>query len=176
MTFCKEKTKGYKDDLQTTTHPVSGLCQDTDMAEEILDGITYGKGACFVRQLLMRIGIDTFLQGCKSYFAQYCWRNTTLDDFIKCMQQEHEPNSNSLTEFSNKWLTFKGVNSFTFTVTDTQLTLTQGFMEFADHEIKEQMVNVLAILSEDFQEKYLFENVLISGENPDTVIEIPPEH
>jgi len=49
-------------------------------------------------------------------------------------------------------------------------------MEFADHEIKEQMVNVLAILSEDFQEKYLFENVLISGENPDTVIEIPPEH
>ena len=91
MTFCKEKTKGYKDDLQATTHPISSYCKDTDDAEEILDGITYGKGACFVRQLVMRIGIETFIAGCKLYFAEYCWKNTVLDDFLRCMQQAYQP-------------------------------------------------------------------------------------
>ena len=49
MTFCKEKTKGYKDDLAPTTHPIEAVLESSDLAEEILDGITYGKGACFVR-------------------------------------------------------------------------------------------------------------------------------
>ena len=38
------------------------------------------------------------------------------------------------------------------------------------------MVNILAVLSEDFTSTYLFENVLISGESTETVIEIPEEH
>ena len=43
-------------------------------------------------------------------------------------------------------------------------------MNFADPVIKEQMVNILAVLSEDFQETFLFENILISGSEPDTII------
>ena len=42
--------------------------ESSDLAEEILDGITYGKGACFVRQLIMRIGMETFLHGLRNYF------------------------------------------------------------------------------------------------------------
>ena len=49
MTFCKEKTKGYKDDMLPTTHPIEATCDSSDLAGELLDGITYGKGACFVR-------------------------------------------------------------------------------------------------------------------------------
>ena len=49
-------------------------------------------------------------------------------------------------------------------------------MDFADPVIKEQMVNILAILSQDFKETYLFENILISGETPDTVLSIPEQH
>lgn len=85
MTFCKEKTKGYKDDLSPTTHPVEAICESSDQAEEILDGITYGKGACFVRQLIMRISMPTFLKGLENYFTQFKWQNTSLDDFIRCM-------------------------------------------------------------------------------------------
>ena len=48
-------------------------------------------------------------------------------------------------------------------------------MDFADKVIKEQIVNILAVLSDDFSQTYLFENVLISGQSPDTVIELP-EH
>ena len=85
MTFCKEKTKGYKDDLAPTTHPIEAVLESSDLAEEILDGITYGKGACFVRQLIMRIGMETFLQGLRNYFQEFKWSNTTLDNFIQCM-------------------------------------------------------------------------------------------
>ena len=85
MTFCKEKTKGYKDDLAPTTHPIEAVLESSDLAEEILDGITYGKGACFVRQLILRIGLETFLQGLRNYFTEYSWSNTTLEDFIRCM-------------------------------------------------------------------------------------------
>ena len=38
------------------------------------------------------------------------------------------------------------------------------------------MVNILAVLSEDFQQTHLFENVLISGQESDTVLEIPEEY
>ena len=43
-------------------------------------------------------------------------------------------------------------------------------MAFADEVIKEQVVNILAVLSEDFTETHLFENILISGESNDTVL------
>ena len=101
----------------------------------------------------MRIGMEAFLTGLKSYFNEFSWRNTTLDDFIRCMQQAYEPDSESLTEFSNCWLKRKGVNSFTIAESEdkSKLILTQGFMAFADEVIKEQVVNILAVLSTDFE-------------------------
>ena len=71
MAFCKEKTKGYRDDLAPTTHPIEAICETSEEAGELLDGITYGKGACFVRQLIMRVGMDAFLQGLKNYFQEF---------------------------------------------------------------------------------------------------------
>jgi len=49
-------------------------------------------------------------------------------------------------------------------------------MDFADEVIKEQMVNILAILSPDFSETFLFENVLIAGDMVETVLEVPEEY
>ena len=100
----------------------------------------------------MRISLEKFLLGLKNYFSEYRWRNTTLNDFIRCMQQVYEPNSNSLTEFASNWLQRKGVNSFMMHEVESKeaLILTQGFMPFADHALKEQVVNILAVLSTDF--------------------------
>lgn len=53
------------------------------------------------------------------------------------------------------------------------LVLTQGFMPFADHALKEQVVNILAVLSTDFSQTHIFENVLINGENAETLIAVP---
>ena len=72
----------------------------------------------------------------------------------------------------------KGVNSFTVAESEGKksLVLKQGFMAYADEVIKEQVVNILAVLTDDFSEAHLFENVLISGESTDTIIEIPKQH
>ena len=37
------------------------------------------------------------------------------------------------------------------------------------------MVNILAILSDDCQETFVFENILISDQSIDTIIDIPAE-
>ena len=100
----------------------------------------------------MKVGMPTFLAGLKAYFTEFKWKNTTLDDFIRSMQQAFEPETQSLTEFSNRWLKKQGVNSFCISESEDQtgFVLTQGFMDFADHVLKEQNVNVLAILSDDW--------------------------
>ena len=56
--------------------------------------------------------METFLKGLERYFNQFKWANTTLDEFIGCMQSVYAPDSNNLTEFTGKWLKTKGVNSF----------------------------------------------------------------
>ena len=48
-------------------------------------------------------------------------------------------------------------------------------MENADKTLKEQIVNVLAVLSDNFEQTYMFENILISGENEKTVVAIPEQ-
>ena len=60
----------------------------------------------------MRIGTATFLKGLEAYFSKFKWSNNTLDDFIECMQEIYDPNSNNLRNFTSKWLKTKGVNSF----------------------------------------------------------------
>ena len=46
-------------------------------------------------------------------------------------------------------------------------------MPFADHALKEQVVNILAVLSNDFSQVHLFENVLIRGDSAETIIDVP---
>ena len=64
--------------------------------------------------------MDTFLKGLESYFSKFKWSNTTLDEFIGCMQAVYDPDSNNLTEFTGKWLKTKGVNSFKIEEKDNQ--------------------------------------------------------
>ena len=134
MLFCKEKTKGYKDDMAPTNHPVEADCDTSEQAEGLIDGITYGKGACFARQLIMIIGIEAFLKGLQSYFTKFKWGNTTLNDFINCMQNAYAPDSNNLTDFTNKWLKSKGVNSYKVELEQdgSAFILHQGYLENAD--------------------------------------------
>ena len=49
-------------------------------------------------------------------------------------------------------------------------------MDFADEVIKEQVVNVLAILDTNMQETHVFENILISRDSKDTVVPVPDQY
>ena len=124
-------TKAFNDDLMPTTHPITAPCESSDSAESLIDGITYGKGACFVRLLILRIGMDNFLTGCKLYFDKFKWKNSTLDNFLACMQEVHD-RADDLQEFSSRWLKTKGVSVFKAKIQDNQLRINQGFAEHGD--------------------------------------------
>jgi aminopeptidase N len=56
---------------------------DTDATFLTFDGITYGKGASLLKQLVFTIGQDAFQEGMRYYFSKYAWGNTTIVDFLE---------------------------------------------------------------------------------------------
>ena len=67
--------------------PDLGRAADTEIAFLNFDGITYGKGASVLKQLVKYIGRDTFRDGMRLYFRRHAWGNATLDDFLRCLEE-----------------------------------------------------------------------------------------
>jgi len=49
MHFNKEVIKALSDDALPITHPIEAECTNSGEAAQLIDGITYGKGAVFLR-------------------------------------------------------------------------------------------------------------------------------
>ena len=102
------KRWAYLQDQLPTTHPISGRAADTEIAFLIFDGITYGKGASVLKQLVKYIGPDTFRDGMRLYFQRHAWSNATLSDFLRCLE---EAGNISLGEWAKLWLQTASVNT-----------------------------------------------------------------
>ena len=72
-------------DQSSTTHPIAADVVHTGVAEDIFDGISYGKGASLMKQMWHLWGRNMFKQGLKTYFEEFSFKNTTLDDFYRHM-------------------------------------------------------------------------------------------
>lgn len=113
IAFSREKGNALIDDCLPSTHPIEAECQSVTDAPDLLDGITYGKGAVFLRQLILIVGEDKFFEGCQHYFKRFAWGNTELQDFIDCIREKSQVD---LTEFVTSWLKFSGCNAITATI------------------------------------------------------------
>jgi aminopeptidase N len=102
------KRWAYMQDQLPTTHPISGRAADTEIAFLIFDGITYGKGASVLKQLVKYIGRDNFNEGLRLYFRRHAWGNATLAEFLRCLE---EAGNVSLTDWAQKWLQTASVNT-----------------------------------------------------------------
>ncbi len=102
------KRWAYQQDQLPTTHPIAGRAADTEIAFLIFDGITYGKGASVLKQLVKYIGRDAFRDGLRLYFRRHGWANATLTDFLRCLE---EASGTSLTEWARQWLQTASVNT-----------------------------------------------------------------
>jgi aminopeptidase N len=69
--FIGDKKWGLRTDMYSTTHPIAAACHTTEDADRIFDGISYGKGASFLKQLCHYIGEDSFRLGIQHYFANF---------------------------------------------------------------------------------------------------------
>lgn len=102
------KRLAYEADGRSTTHPVSGTVPDTDATFYNFDGITYGKGAAAVKQLVAEIGDEAFRAGLRTYFRRHAWGNATLSDFLAALE---DAAGRSLREWSRLWLETASLNT-----------------------------------------------------------------
>jgi len=107
-----------REDQQSTTHPIQGSVPDTDATFLNFDGITYGKGAAVLKQLVAVIGEDAFKAGMSHYFKKHKWSNTTIVDFLKALEEGYTlvhkgTEKLDLIEWSKFWLETAGVNTLT---------------------------------------------------------------
>jgi aminopeptidase N len=102
------KRFAYEADGRSTTHPISGPVPDTDATFYNFDGITYGKGAAVVKQLVAEIGEEAFRAGLRTYFRRHAWGNATLVDFLAALE---DAAGRSLREWSRLWLETASLNT-----------------------------------------------------------------
>jgi aminopeptidase N len=102
------KRWAYQQDQLPTTHPIAGEARDTEIAFLNFDGITYGKGASVLKQLVKYVGQDAFRDGSRLYFRRHAWGNATLGDFLACLE---ETSGRPLDEWARLWLRTASLNT-----------------------------------------------------------------
>ena len=101
------KRWGYQADDRSTTHPISGVVPDTDATFYNFDGITYGKGAAVLKQLVAWVGRDAFSAGLRLYFERHAWGNASLADFIAALE---EGSGRDLGDWARRWVETSSMN------------------------------------------------------------------
>lgn len=76
------KFNGIDNDVRNTTHPICSEVKNTMDSETVFDGISYGKGASFLKQVYNILGYDTLKLALTNYFQKFKWKNTELSDFV----------------------------------------------------------------------------------------------
>jgi aminopeptidase N len=103
-----EKTKAYRQDQLSTTHPIVADIPDIEAVNVNFDWITYSKGAAVLKQLVAWVGRDAFFAGMNTYFRRHEYGNTTLADLLTALA---EASGRDLSMWSKEWLQTAGVNT-----------------------------------------------------------------
>lgn len=86
----------------------------------MFDGISYGKGSAFLKQMFKILGYDTFSKGLTEYFHKYSWENTELPQFVECLSNAFKASGDKsmgenfeFTAWCDTWLNSSGNNILT---------------------------------------------------------------
>ena len=102
------KMWAYREDQLPTTHPIADEMDSTDETFLNFDGISYGKGASALKQLVRFIGRDAFRDGMRMYFRRHEFSNASLADFLAALQ---EGSGTDLVHWAACWLRTTSVNT-----------------------------------------------------------------
>lgn len=145
------------DDSLPSTHPIFADIRHTDEAEDLFDGISYGKGSSFVKQFHHLIGHETFSKGLHKYFNTFKGGNTKLTDYVGKMAEAYKEDNPSseldLVKWCDLWLKTQGVNYVSYEVNESNnLEITHGKYNYCN-ELKDQKIR-LSVFDNDFNETY----------------------
>lgn len=96
-------------DIKKTTHAISSEVKNTEDAVNVFDQISYEKGASFIKQMSHFLGRDILTAGMNDYFTKFALKNTSLPDFIECLQNAAKGKIN-VHQWTDTWLTKAGAN------------------------------------------------------------------
>jgi len=115
-------------DQLPTTHRVADSIPTTDETFLNFDGITYGKGASALKQLVVSVGEGAFRAGMQAYFADFAFGNATLADFLSAVAKG---SGTDIHEWSAAWLEAPSLDTLAveWTATDDKITS----MELVQH-------------------------------------------
>ena len=102
------KNWAYRQDQLVTTHPIVGEVEDTDQTFLNFDGITYGKGASVLKQLVKAIGMEGFREGMRHYFRTHAYGNATLAQFLGSLETG---SGKDLQQWARLWLETSSLNT-----------------------------------------------------------------
>ncbi|NNL13950.1 MAG: aminopeptidase N [Acidimicrobiia bacterium] len=102
------KLWAMEEDQLPSTHRIADHIPTTDETFLNFDGITYGKGASALKQLVAAVGESTFRAGMRAYFARYAYGNATLSDFLTTVA---DGSGTDLHAWSAKWLETESLNT-----------------------------------------------------------------
>ena len=143
------KNWAYTQDERITTHPISGVVNDTDETFLNFDGITYGKGASAIKQLVAAIGVPGFQAGMRHYFRVHEYGNTTLADWLDALGTGA---GQDLHPWAQAWLETASLNTIAASIEAdgdriASLTLTQSAPD--DHPTLRPHALDIALLHDD---------------------------
>ena len=165
------KAWAYEQDQLPTTHPISGDVPDTDATFLNFDGITYGKGASVLKQLVAFLGPEGFQRGMQDYFQTHAWGNTTLDDFLAALERG---SGRELQRWSELWLETAGVNTLAtdWSVADGEVRSFRIMQSAPDeHPTLRPHRTEVAVFDSDASGPALRSAVAVDVNGPETVVE-----
>ncbi|AWE42756.1 MULTISPECIES: aminopeptidase N [unclassified Actinobaculum] len=116
ITFlASEKTWALAQDQLPSTHPIAANIRDIEDVLVNFDGITYGKGASVLKQLVAWVGQEEFLAGVRSYIAKNAWGNATLQDLLSELEVA---SGRDLSSWTKLWLEEAGPNTLSPSITE----------------------------------------------------------
>ena len=165
---------GYAEDDLATGHPICKQAPHTDSADDMINGITYGKGWAFLKQLYHLIGYDKFSLATQLYFERFQWKNTVLKDFLSCLDEADDRIGKKtlglvISKWADTFLNTRGANVLEAKISGDSLVITQTVPEFSDG-LRQQKIDVL-LFDEDFNETVV--TVMSSEEDPEIKVKLP---
>ena len=93
-------------DALSSARAVRNPVEHTYQAMEAFDGITYVKGAAFVRMLHGWLGDTAFRNGLRAYMSEHAWGNASADDLFRALARTSEK---SVSDVAATFLNVPGV-------------------------------------------------------------------
>ena len=96
------------DDQLRTTHPIHVDVNSPSEIEEILDHISYEKGASVLRMFEDYVTPEVFRKGLKIYFTKHAYSNTVKDDLWNAIAATGDSKARQLPRVASFWIEHAG--------------------------------------------------------------------